>query len=244
MDGDCETPETEADMALEYGPEEISDLDAGSPQYGPEPVYRLEHFKVNYDPTWDYEGVAESMFDGPRILVMPEKKLMIGHHVHFQGYTSYSQRTFVNMRGKLALKHYTRTTEPKNPNSRPCSAGGKASDETGFQYMCKEGMVPLYSKGFTPEELQELKWKSDAHVEKLKVALEEYLRETWKTKNPGGGHEKSPETIWTELQLMSCGWYDSNNKKPARYHRQNLVQAMRTLHLAKDEWIIYALNKL
>jgi len=243
MDGDCETQETEEDMSLEYGPEEISDLDAGSPLHGAEPVYRLEHFKVNYDPTWDYEGVAESMFDGPRILVMPEKKLMIGHHVHFQGYTSYSQRTFVNMRGKLALKHYTRTTEPKNPNSRPCSAGGKASDETGFQYMCKEGIKPLYSKGFTQAELEELQAKSDAHVEKLKVALEEYLRDEWKKKWPEA-YVRAPEEVWGQLQLMSRGWYEQNKKKAGRFHRQNVVEAMCTLHNKRDKWIEFALNKL
>jgi hypothetical protein len=103
MDG--EYPDEE-DMAAEYSLEEISDLDAGPPEHRDTPVvYRLEHFKVLYDPSWDYAGVVESMFNGDRILVMREQ-LNLNTHVHFQGYTNYSEHTFLNMCAKLGKQHW------------------------------------------------------------------------------------------------------------------------------------------
>ncbi len=44
-----------------------------------------------------------------------------------------------------------------------------------FQYLMKEGHDPLYSRGFTPAELEELKTQSEAHVHELKNGLQDFL---------------------------------------------------------------------
>jgi len=199
--------------------------------------YRLEHFKVKHDQTWNYTAIADKMFDGPKVMVQWEK-WSSNPHVHFQGLTSKAPRTFEQARSKLGHDHFSKILDPK---CHPVK-GVKTCDEKGFQYLLKEGHDPLYVKGFTQEELDELKGKSDEHVEKLKTGLKNYLHERVREKSTF--YSYSPEAAWNELQFISRDYYTSIDKTPGRYHRYNLVDAMSTLPKVPKPWIIFAMNKL
>jgi hypothetical protein len=91
----------------------------------------MEHFKVNFDQTWDYAKIAQKMFllEPYQCLVMKEHANMANTHVHFQGYTKCTPASFSNKRKRLAKHHYTRKTDPK---SRPISACKRACDSVDF----------------------------------------------------------------------------------------------------------------
>lgn len=147
---------------------QISDMDMGAL----EPTLpHLEHFKCKYDQTWDYPAIANSLFDGDKVLVQ-EEKVSTNHHVHFQGYTSMAPRTFGDRMTQLAATHYVKE---KQPGSRPVKRVKRAVTDTGFQYLMKEGHKPLYQRGFTDEELEKLAAASQEHVKKLKSSAADIL---------------------------------------------------------------------
>lgn len=204
---------------------QVSDMDMGAEPVPCEP--RLEHFKVEFDPSWDYESVARSLF-------LPDKKMLVvgenftkNKHVHFQGYTDLAERTFANKRQKLADKHCTR--DPTNimyrPNSRPISAAKRAVTEVGFQYICKEppsAHNPIFSILFTDEELAELHAASKAHVEKLKMTTQDFL---WSKMN----------RCFFSKDFASCGnmcvqlimrEYKKEDKKLTRFIMSDIINAI------------------
>jgi len=160
---------------------QISDYDMGSEFELAQPATKraklsgpeqLIHFKVVGLPEWDYEAEAFAFFNGAKCIVQYEK-LSSNPHVHFQGYTCLGPDAIQKRVTVLSEKHISRTVAPNSRPIRMVRTG--LVNETGFQYLMKEGHKPLHSIGFTPEELEELKTKSDTHVEDLKMSLFNYL---------------------------------------------------------------------
>lgn len=134
------------------------------------PEAHLEHFKVLYDQTWDYEKIAKRFFlpEPYQCLVMREHANLPNTHVHFQGYTNIAHGSFQSKLKRLAALHHSRKI---NPKSRPTSMCTRAPDVKGFQYMSKELKAPLYSHGFTEDQLAELKDLSQGHVKAMKTKV-------------------------------------------------------------------------
>ena len=156
---------------------------------------RLLHFKVPYDGTINWSSWARKLFDGApaRVLVMAEHLNKATGHVHMQGVSSKTDRQVKRWREDLTHEHslfkeFQRQKD--NPDykdygrkrcrliqtvdkRRPCN-------ETGFQYICKELHAPLFSQGFTTEELKELHEKSDSYVDDKKMEISTALEAIFK----------------------------------------------------------------
>jgi len=181
---------------------------------------RLEHFKCSYDPAWNYQAIAESIFDGPRILVVAEK-MDVNAHVHFQGYTNLSRDTFDKRLTALAATHYKRK---HNPKCRPVLRHKRTCDERGFQYISKElddQRDPLFSRGFSDEELHALWSASTALVDKLKTGLGDYLKS-----KPFKG--LTPKDIHLNLARHAADYLKENDIKGGRHTKYNILNAMLT----------------
>ena len=222
----------------------VSDLDHGDI----EPVSRMEHFKVEFDGAWDYQAILERMFDGGKALAMLEKARH-RPHVHFQGLTLSSERTFKNMRVALAATHFTR--KPLNPDgtqnllyrpkSRPTSALNKPATPTGFQYMCKEGHGPLARIGFDDDEIAQLKFNSDNHVASMKQKMRDYLIDAYRQQEGSKAHFRSPEKAHIVMALLANKFLVQENKDPSPHTKRDILNAMRQYPGATQEWIAYAI---
>jgi len=159
---------------------QLSDMDNGSEHSeapkakrakltGPE---RLIHFKVDGLPDWAWMEICNSFF-GPAKCIVQYEKLKSNPHVHVQGYTVLGQDAIQKRVTALAATHFSKALMPNQRPIRMVRTG--LVNEIGFQYLMKEGHAPLHQVGFTPEELEELKAKSDLHVEDLKMSLFNYL---------------------------------------------------------------------
>lgn len=202
--------------------------------------YRLEHFKVTHDQTWDYKEIADKMFDGPKVLVQYEK-WSSKPHVHYQGYTSYAPRTFENMKNELAAKHYTRE---KTKGSRPVKSVRKEVTEKGFQYLMKEGHAPEYSRGFTPDELDELAKQSVEYVKELKIGMTKWMHEKWLELEGERAITMSPEDGHVKLCLLANEYYNETGKTWSLHHRRNMIETMRTMPGAPQSWVVYAMKNM
>ena len=144
---------------------------------------RLVHFKCRHDPGWDYKSIANTLFVPHKKILVVGEKWFSNPHVHMQGYTYDAPRTFADKISALAKTHCTR--DPNHisyvgPKARPMSQGSGNVNLTGFQYMTKEPFSahnPIFQNGFTQEELEALHAASDAHVEKIKFKVRDYLNE-------------------------------------------------------------------
>ena len=192
---------------------------------GPEPEpneLRLEHFKCNYDQTWDYPAIANSLFDGEKVMVQDEKRTG-NHHVHFQGYTTLAKRTYDGRITDLSATHYIKKMEPgRRPIRRMRS--GKAT-EMGFQYILKEGRQPLYQRGFSEDEIKDLIEKSKEYVDKLKSSAADILRDHPKSdlifKFPNA------ETMEKRVRfLVGESYRKAGRKVTGRYFKDEILNAL------------------
>jgi len=205
-----------------------SDLDMGDERVPDQP--RLVHFKCEFDPTWDWKSIANTLFiPDAKILVVGEK-FNKNKHVHLQGYTWDAARTFANRLNELAKSHCSRDPTSlyyRGPKTRPTSQGRNTVDDIGFQYMSKEPLSahnPIYSNGFTPEELAELHATSTAVVEKKKHEMIEFL------------HEKLVKTDfhqgWDHLELRAFHYVHDELRrigKPISFHtRKDVYRAIQS----------------
>lgn len=136
---------------------------------------RFYHFKILYDPSWDYKAICKRFFmeDKPYLCVL-EHVNQPNTHVHFQGTSRLAPPTVKARLTRLAANHHLRKI---NPKARPTSMSARPVDVVGFQYMAKE-LKPNYLLAvnlFTPEELEELKEKSVLHCKKMKTELRDFI---------------------------------------------------------------------
>lgn len=193
---------------------------------------RLEHFKCTYDHTWDHPAIAESLFDGKRALVVLES-LDTNAHTHFQGYTNLSESSFDKKLTALGATHFRKKLKP---SCRPVLRHKRKCDELGFQYMCKElgdQRPPLYSKGFSDDDLHALWSASTALVDNLKEGLGDYLKiQRILTRDP--------KQFNLELYKHARDYLIANDKKIGRHTKYNVLNAMMTHQDANDDIKLWA----
>jgi len=207
-----------------------TDSDPGSPTGQIPPT--LQHFKVTFDSSWtqeDYLRICDHVFgDSPQVLVVAEK-MKQNAHVHFQGYTRYSHETFKKRRTIAKDMHYTQKPGiGARKGARPVTGGDqdRPVNATGFQYMCKEPPSvtnPVYSRGFTPEQLAELHEKSNAYVENLKFNTFNYV-----TENVTAERVKTmdPKTLLSKCLLMIAFKLRETKKMKSRHTRTDVINAL------------------
>jgi len=219
----------------------MSDDEMGTEMEATPTVPYLAHVKVAWDPALNWAKIADNLFDGDKVLVQYEKFNSSNPHCHLQGITTRAWRTFTNMTQQIAKEHQYCAPDPitgLRPKKRPVNKQEQfKTTERGFQYLMKEGHDPLYSRGFSPAELEELKLASQAHVHELKQGLQDYLHtKTFPT------HSLASE-IWDRMQLAACEYYKETETKLGRHHRFNLINAMITHPQATGMWKVYAAGK-
>jgi len=197
-------------------------------------MFRLEHWVASYDQEWDYKAIAEDLYDGPRVLVM-EEKINGNHHVHFQGETSLAESTFSDKIGILAKTHHERK---RRPNSRPVRRHKRGADEVGFQYMCKEGNPPLYVKGFTEEELEELTNKAKEVHEEHKEGVYNHLLTA---KVPS---DMEPKRVALGFFIEARKWLKERDRKISRHTKMDVLNAMMDHPSSKLAWQQYVWDHL
>jgi len=205
-----------------------SDLDMGDEQLPDQP--RLEHFKCEFDPTWDWKGIADTLFlPNEKILIVGEK-FNKNKHVHLQGYTYDSHRTFANKLTELAKRHCSRDPTSlyyRGPKTRPTSQGRNTVNYTGFQYMSKEPLSahnPIYSNGFTQEELVSLHEASNALVEKKKTRIIDMLHEKLKEED----FNQDIVELSRRATRLIVDLLNAEKRAPNQHTRQDMIAGMFT----------------
>ncbi len=92
----------------------------------------------------------------------------------------------------------------------------------------KEGVIPMYSKGFSMDELKELAAKSDAYVEHLKLGFAEHLHA--KT------YDEEPNRAFKRMRLDGLEYYEKEEKRPRPMFQKDVLWAMYTHPRRTDEW--------
>lgn len=175
----------------------------------------LFHMKVSYDPSWTsmvdddgrnmWELLCNALCgnDYHDVLCVAEK-LHTNAHVHIQGQTTMHQDEISALKKEWKLKHYLCST-PGQKNRNPFKQCAKMVDEKGYQYMCKEGHPPLFSRGFSDDQLAALKAESDAVITDLKFGLRDLLHA--KT------YDVNPETALWDMIKDARTWYKDNERQ-------------------------------
>lgn len=210
---------------------------------------RLIHFKCNYDPKFNYEKIATSFFGDEQCLIVAEK-LSTNAHVHFQGYTNKTDRQIEDSitalaRGHFEVKHYNEELKRWNDNEkkgkkpvrpRPVKMVRKEVDEKGFQYLCKEDRPPLFFRGFTPEQLSDLKKASDEHVEHLKSGLKDHLHSI--------KYDSQPERAFKRMRLDALEYYEKEEKRPRPAFQKDVLWTMWSHPQRDDAWKEFVSEKI
>lgn len=217
-----------------------SDMDMGD-ERSTEP--RLVHFKCRHDPTWDYRSIANSLFLPDQKVLVVGEKWNSNPHVHMQGYTYDAPRTFADKLHALAKTHCTRNPDHVNyvgPKARPMSQGRGTVNVTGFQYMSKEPLSahnPIFQRGFTQEEIVALHASSEAHVEKIKFKIRDYLHEslTETDFNKAAASEKPCAKLYGYALLLVAKKLREENKGTTLHTRRDIINALILHPLCPDQ---------
>jgi len=172
------TQTEEHPVPLEVGKDCPADelRDVGSDPEEPElETERLYHFKIKYDPAWNYKEICKKFFmSDHKYLCVVEHVGRIGTHVHFQGYSKINENSMKLKIARLVKHHFERTL---NPKCRPSSMTCRPPDVKGFQYMAKEAKNEyiLAHNMFSKEDMKELVKNSELHCAKLKTEVADYV---------------------------------------------------------------------
>lgn len=186
----------------------------------------LRHTKVQYDPTLDYQAICRAVYGENKCLCVAEK-LRVNAHVHFQGYSDFSESAYDRAFTEWTKEHYLRKTKS---GSRPVRHMRTVTTEEGFQYMCKEADVSthvLYKQGLTDEDIQKLHQKSEEHVDELKSGLKRKLHEL--------DQERSPQGLHRQYRLEGLAYYANDDKMPPPNFQKLVLWAMYTSPGASSE---------
>lgn len=196
---------------------------------------RLEHFTCKYDPAWDYEKIAEDMFNGPRYLVMLEK-ISTNAHVHFQGETSYAERTFANKRQELSATHFIRKLKP---SARPVKGVNRPVTEQGFQYICKELNQPLAVKGFTEEQLEDMWTASQEYVTDKKTKISEFVKELDIPEYMFHGDDEAQSRLFYNCLMNVDSYLSEVDREPSRYTKHDVACGLRAHHHCTNSTLLW-----
>jgi len=203
----------------------------------------LRTIKVHAHPDIDYKEWAQELYGKNKCIVSAIEDGKQGNkpHVHFIGYTDLQPEYWKLTKDKLNQEHPKRDEEmwchedqkmiPRwGERIQPVREGDVAKvTELGFQYVMKTSKKPEYCQGFTVEELNELKEKSDDHVKKLKSGMKEHCH----ARSYTGTALEVADAIYNDCD----GYSVENNVKPRPGCFQNdIVWIMRTHPACDDEW--------
>lgn len=211
---------------------------------------RLVHFKCEHDPTWDYTSISNTLFLPDQKILVVGEKWKSNPHVHFQGYTLDAPRTFANKLSELAKRHASRDPAHLNyrgPKTRPMSQGRGSVNVTGFQYMSKEPLSahnPIYQKGFTQEELEELHAASNLHVEKVKFRVRDYLHEVLTDAHfqKADASDTPAKKLYAEALRLVAKKLREENKGTTMHTRRDIFNALILHPKCSDEMAAYLID--
>jgi len=163
------------------------------------------------------------------------EKLDENAHVHIQGQSVLSDNAFEEVRAKWKDTHYVLKLQP---GARPWKVCKHEIDAKGYQYMSKEGRDPLYSNGFSDDQLDALKAASDAHVAELKTGMRDYLHTIT--------YLGDAQAVYMGMRQDGLKWFHDNDKWPANSNRfkNDLLRAMYSHPGAKDSWKCFVDEKM
>jgi len=198
----------------------------------------LRTIKIHAHPLINYKEWAQELYGKNKCIVSAIEDGKQGNkpHVHFIGYTDLNGYQWDAVKSKLNDEHPKRDEVKADGTARwgdriqPVREGDvQKVSELGFQYVMKTSNKPEYSQGFTEEELNELKDKSDDHVKKLKGGMKEHCH----ARSYTGTALEVADAIYNDCD----GYSVENNIKPRPGCFQNdIVWIMRTHPNCDDEW--------
>lgn len=179
----------------------------------------LRHFKVPYDPNFDWEAAAVKVFHASQKYLVMAEKLETNGHVHFQGYFQFGDSLFEKNQAEAFKTHYYKTDARISKNKHLIRNVKREVTETGFQYMVKEAEWErhiLASNGWTLEDLQALHDQSEHHVRDLKRKLRDHLHAI-------DTSEDSPERMHKKYKMAAINYYIEEEKQvPPGFQRMIL----------------------
>jgi len=162
-------------------------------------------------------------------------------HVHFIGYSNMNEDDFVATKDELAEKHPKKTVLMDDgktlrfPGCRPVRMGKKKVTELGFQYVMKTSAKPEASQGFTEAELEELKQKSDDHVEKLKSGAKDHCH--------ARSYTGTPDEVHVKIHSDTIDFNKANGTALRPQIAMDTINTMLSHPQARDEWVRYVKRK-
>jgi hypothetical protein len=207
-------------------------------------VPKLYTLKVTFDPAWttdDYVNYTNQLFPGSEKVLVVAEKLCTKAHVHFHGYSPYTEETMIQkVADVLTANHYTRKPGPGyRPSSRPASGTKMVATEEGFRYLCKEPPTergPLYQRGFTEEELIDLHEKSQEYVKNLKETLRDWVRDL--PFKPEAFN--NPAHLYAQAILRADVMYlKPRGKDPSRFTRLDVAKGLRLHKHCTNEFLLW-----
>lgn len=126
--------------------------------------------KYDYGLEERFKDICAMLFSGDYLVV---KEYRPKEHYHVQGVSELCDRDFAKIQQEEITRKHRYIQEKKD--ARLCQNSAKAVNELGFQYMCKQKDSKLICTSLSDDVIADLQAKSDAHVEKLKNELHEYI---------------------------------------------------------------------
>lgn len=216
---------------------------------------RLYHLKIPFCPYINWEATAKKIFEPApaKCLVMAEHLNKATGHVHLQGYTKRSERSLKKIREDIHSNHSLMQEFKRKRARDPVYAAAhkrikistelkNEPTETGFQYCCKEVNVPLYSQGFTDEELKYLHENSNAYVKAKKEAVHDILEEafekgllTYPDPKFTGFDDKMNILVQKARYVVVEARLKSGTRISSRYFKEDILNALVTNRRAQKE---------
>lgn len=200
--------------------------------------WRFHLVVSRYDDRWcDEEANGKSVWenfcnalcgsDTYDVLCVPEK-LCNNAHVHIQGVTDRHQEEIRMIKKEYNKKHYLVKMGKMKNVMRQCT---KEPDDKGYQYMSKEGNPPLFSRGFTEDQLAELKAASDEYIEEIKYGMRDVIMAKM--------YDNDPEKAYDAMLDDAIQWCLENDKQMQMGIKWRLLNIMLRHPQSTPAWKAY-----
>jgi len=201
----------------------------------------LVHFKIETCSSVNIPSVCAHVFGDLKHLAVLHTGKNENPHWHCQGETPLDGKELDSYLKDVCTNH---SKYIKNPKARPCKRAKKDIDESGYQYIMKEGVdsVVHRSDDFTDDVLLELFEQSNEHVDKLKNQLRDYLIE--KEQKFPSPEEEAETKVHTRWRIRAAKFYVKNKKMPPPNFQKLLVWIMLNHFKADSEMFEYLSGKL
>lgn len=196
-----------------------------------------------YDDRWcDLEANGKSGYenfcnalcgnDTNDVLCVAEK-MTSNAHVHIQGVTNLFQDEIGMIKKEWNAKHYVVKRGSMKNVMRQCT---KEPDDKGYQYISKEGHDPLFSRGFTEDQLAALKAESDEYLEVVKYGMRDAIMAKM--------YEGNPTQVLSAMWDDAMQWCIENEKQMQPNIKNRLMNIMIRHPQSNAEWKAYVKNAM